>query len=158
MKKSYSADAFTYLFGSLLAISLSDLWTAAVVLGLCVFTLPLWGRWAYASFDRSLAHADRLPVLRDDYLLTVAIAVATVVAIKLVGIVLIAAFLVMPAACARVFCRTFAQMTLVSLFISAATLIVGLYASYFANLPSGPAIILTQAILLGIGLVARRRT
>ncbi len=157
LKDSYSADAFTYLFGSLLAIRNSDLWTAGVILALSAATIPLWGRWAYATFDPALAHADRLPVRRDDYLLAVAIAVVTVVAIKLVGIVLIAAFLVMPAAAARIFARTFAQMGVLSLIISAATLVIGLFASYYADLPSGPAIILTQAVLLGIGLIFRRR-
>lgn len=157
LKKSYSADAFTYLFGSLLAISNTDLWTAGAILLLSAGTIPLWGRWAYATFDPALARADRVPVQRDDYLLAVAIAVVTVVAIKLVGIVLIAAFLIMPAACARLFARTFAQMGLISLAISAATLVVGLFASYYADLPSGPAIILTQAVLLGVGLVVRRR-
>lgn len=157
LKKTYSADAFTYLFGSLLAIDRADLWLAGGILVLAATTIPLWGRWAYATFDPALARADRLPVQRDDYLLTVAIAVITVVAIKLVGIVLIAAFLVMPAACARVFARTFAGMSLLSVLISCATLVVGLYASYFASLPSGPAIILTQAVLLGIGLAAKRR-
>lgn len=157
MKDSYSADAFTYLFGSLLAISKSDLWTAAAILGFSAATVPLWGRWAYATFDPALARADRVPVRRDDYLLAVAIAVVTVVAIKLVGIVLIAAFLVMPAAGARIFARTFAGMSLFSLLISAATLVIGLFASFYADLPSGPAIILTQAALLGIGLLVRRR-
>ncbi len=157
LKKTYSADAFTYLFGSLLAIDRADLWLAGAILALSATTIPLWGRWAYATFDPALARADRLPVQRDDYLLTVAIAVVIVVAIKLVGIVLIAAFLVMPAACARVFAKTFAGMSLLSVLISAATLAAGLYISYFASLPSGPAIILTQAVLLGIGLIARRR-
>jgi zinc transport system permease protein len=157
LRDTYSADAFTFLFGSLLAIDRADLWIAAGMLALTAATLPLWGRWAYATFDPSLARADRVRVLRDDYLLAVAIACATVVAIKIVGIVLIAAFLVMPAACARVFSRTFAGMTLLSLAISAATLLVGLFASYYADLPSGPAIILTQAILLAVGLVARRK-
>jgi len=157
LKKSYSADAFTYLFGSLLAIDRGDLWLAGGILALSAATIPLWGRWAYATFDPALARADRLPIRRDDYLLTVAIAVVTVVAIKLVGIVLIAAFLVMPAACARVFARTFAGMSALSVIISSATLVIGLYVSYFASLPSGPAVILTQAVLLGIGLAARRR-
>lgn len=157
MKDTYSADAFSFLFGSLLSIGRSDLWTALGMLGFTAATIPLWGRWAYATFDPSLARADRVPVLRDDYLLAVAIACATVVAIKLLGIVLIAAFLIMPAACARVFSRTFVSMTLWSLVISAATLFVGLFASYYADLPSGPAIILTQALLLAIGLLARKK-
>lgn len=156
LKESYTSDAFTYLFGSLLAIGPADLWTAAGVLLLTLATLPLWGRWAYATFDPSLARADRLPVLRDDYLLTAAVAVAVVTAIKLVGIVLIAAFLVMPAACARLFARTFTAMTVLSIAIAAAALAAGLFVSYFANLPTGPAIILTQAGALGLGLVIRR--
>ncbi len=157
MHDTYSADAFTFLFGSLLSIGAADLWAAAAMLLVTAATAVLWGRWAYATFDPSLAHADRVPVMRDDYLLAVAIACATVVAIKLVGIVLIAAFLVMPAACARVFARTFGQMTLLSLAISASTLLTGLIASYYADLPSGAAIILTQAVLLAIGLVLRRK-
>jgi zinc transport system permease protein len=157
LRTTYSADAFTFLFGSLLSIGREVLWTGAAVLGLTAATLPMWGRWAYATFDPSLARADRVPVLRDDYVLAVAIAVATVVAIKLVGIVLIAAFLVMPAACARVFARTFGGMTVMSLAISVATLVCGLFASYYADLPSGPAIILTQALVLAAGLSMRRR-
>lgn len=156
MKDTYTADAFTYLFGSLLSISRADLWTAGAVVIATAATSPMWSRWAYATFDPSLARADRVSVLRDDYVLAVAIAVATVVAIKLVGIVLIAAFLVMPAACARIFARTFGGMTLLSLTISAGTLVIGLLASYYADLPSGPAIILTQAVLLAIGLVLQR--
>ncbi len=156
LTQGYSTDAFTYLFGSLLAIGPADLWTASVVLVLTAATLPMWGRWAYATFDSSLARADRLAVLRDDYLLTVAVAVAVVTAIKLVGIVLIAAFLVMPAACARLFARTFTAMTVYSLAVAVGTLAFGLFISYHADLPSGPAIILTQAFVLGVGVLARR--
>lgn len=156
LKTTYTADAFAYLFGSLMSVGRADLYTAGAVLLGVGATLPLWGRWAYATFDPSLARADRLPVSRDDYILAVAIAVITVVAIKLVGIVLIAAFLVMPAACARLFARTFGGMTLLSLGISVGTLVIGLVVSYYADLPSGPAIILTQAILLAGGLLLRR--
>ena len=156
LKEGYVTDAFTYLFGSILAVTTADLWTTAAVVLLTLLTWRLWGAWAYASFDRSLARADRLPVLRHDYLLAVLIAVTVVVAIKVVGIVLIAAFLVMPAAIARLLTRTFAAMTLASIVLGVASVFIGLYASYYADLPSGPTIILTQAALLALAVIFRR--
>ncbi len=152
----YTSDAFTYLFGSLLAVTTADLWTTAAVVVLTLMTIPLWRHWAYASFDRSLARADHLPVTRHDYILAVAIAVVVVVSIKVAGIVMIAAFLVMPAAAARVLTRTFAAMTVISITIGMSTVVVGLYASYYADLPSGPAIILTQAAVLCAAVAIRR--
>ena len=70
----------------LLAIDRADLWLAGGILVLSAATIPLWGRWAYATFDPALARADRLPVQRDDYLLTVAIAVGAVAAASGVGL------------------------------------------------------------------------
>ena len=158
MKQGYSGDAFTYLFGSILAITTTDLWITGAVTVLSLLTLPLWNRWAYATFDRSLAQADRLPVFREDSLLFVAIAVAIVVSIKVVGIVLMAAFLVLPPAAARLRARTFFEMTLLSVLIGLSSVVVGLFASYALDLPSGPVIILVQAAIFAILLPLRRRT
>lgn len=158
LKQGYTGDAFTYLFGSILAITKTDLWITGGVTVLSLLTLPLWSRWAYASFDRSLARADRLPVLRDDALFFVAIAVAIVVSIKVVGIVLMAAFLVLPPASARLLARTFFEMTLLSIGIGLSSVIAGLYASYALDLPSGPVIILVQAGIFALLLPLRRRT
>ena len=147
LRREYSADAFTYLFGSILAVTITDIWMAAVVVLITLFTLPLWKRWAYASFDRELAQTDHLPVVLDDYLLSILIAVTVVVAIKVVGIVLIAAFLVIPAATARLLTRTFKMMTIFSIAIGIMSALIGLVASYYLDIPSGATIILFQAIL-----------
>ena len=154
MKDGYTADAFTYLFGSILAITRTDLYVIGAVVLLMILSTPAWRRWAYATFDRDLARADRLPVLRDDYLLTVSIAVAVVAAIKLVGIILVAAFLVLPSAAARLISRTFAQMCVISMVLGIASVVSGLFASYYTDVPTGPAIILVQAALFGILLVS----
>ncbi|MDH3392789.1 MAG: metal ABC transporter permease, partial [Desulfobulbaceae bacterium] len=74
LKKDYSADAFSYLFGSILAITRTDLWVTSGVVLLALLAQPLWGRWAYATFDRELAISDRVPVILDEYLLSVLIA------------------------------------------------------------------------------------
>jgi len=147
LHQNYSDDAFTYLFGSILAISWLDIFMAFLLLLVSATTIPLWRNWAYSSFDRELAISDRLPVKRDDYLLAVLIAVTIVVAIKLVGIVLIAAFLIIPAATARQLASTFRMMTLFALAIGIAGTVAGLLISFYLDIPSGAAIILIQAVL-----------
>ncbi len=156
LKQGYTGDAFTYLFGSILAITVTDLWITGSITALSLLTLPLWSRWAYATFDRTLAQSDRLPVLREDSLLFVAISVAIVVSIKVVGIVLMAAFLVLPPAAARLIAATFFQMTLISVGIGLFSVISGLYASYYLDMPSGPVIILVQAAIFGLVLLFHR--
>lgn len=158
---TYTTDAFTYLFGSILAVSSHDLWAAAGTAVLAVVTLPLWGRWAYATIDHEAALADRLPVKFDDYLLSILIAVTIVVSAKVIGIVLISAFLVIPAASARLVSRRFQAMTVTSVVLGGATAIIGLLASYQLDWPSGASIILVQTAVFLICLVvssaARRR-
>lgn len=154
---AYSGDAFAYLFGSLLAVTPADLWLTGGVVVLALVTTPtLWGRWAYATFDRELARSDGLPVRRDDYLLTALLAITIVVAIKVVGILLVAAFLVIPAATARLLTGTFLGMTLVSVLLGVAGALGGLVAAYALDIPSGAAIILLQALLFLAATVLRR--
>jgi zinc transport system permease protein len=156
LKKGYAADAFTYLFGSILAVTSQDLVVTGAVAAATLLTVPLWSSWAYATFDRNLARTDHVPVLRHDYILNVAIAVVIVISMKVVGMLLIAAFLVLPAATARLLTGTFRAMTLASVLLGTTTAFAGLYGSYFADLPSGPCIVLLQAVLF-FGAVLFRR-
>ncbi len=156
LRRRYSADAFNFLFGSILTVTWADVAVGGVLAALTIALTPLWRRWAYATFDRELALADRVAVGRDDYLLTLALAVTIVVAIKLVGIVMIAAFLVIPAATARLLTRTFFAMTLVSIALGVLGAVLGLGLSYGLDLPSGPVIILLEAALF-FAAVARSR-
>lgn len=153
LRRQYSSDAFTYLFGSILAVRSKDIWITIGVVILTFLAAPWWRRWAYASFDRELAIADRLLVIRDDYWLSILIAVTVVVSMKVVGIVLIAAFLVIPAATAKLLTRTFRGMTVVSILIGVVSALIGLWMSYEIDVPSGAAIILLQAGLFFLALV-----
>jgi zinc transport system permease protein len=159
LKQGYAADAIAYLFGSILAVSRADLWAAGAVALLTLAASALWGRWAYATFDRECALADRVPVRFDDYLLSVLIAVAIVVAAKVVGIVLLSSFLIIPAAAARLVSRSFAIMTVLAVACGVLSVIGGLAASYTLNLPSGATVILTQTavFLLALALSSIKR-
>ncbi|RMH73667.1 MAG: metal ABC transporter permease [Gemmatimonadetes bacterium] len=156
LKREYTADAFTYLFGSILAVTPTDLWLSGGVVMATALLSPVWCRWAYRTFDRELAEADRLPVQFDDYLLSILIAVTIVVAVKVVGIILIAAFLVIPAAVAKLISRTFIQMTLYAMGTGVFSATIGLFASYYLDMPSGAMIILVQAVLFFTGMILRR--
>ena len=156
LRREYTAEAFAYLFGSILNVTPTDLGVSALVVALSAATWPAWSRWAYATFDRELALADRIPVVRDDYLLSVSLAVTVVVAVKVVGIVLVAAFLVIPAATARLLARTFFSMTLYSMGIGVASVLAGLFVSVAVDLPSGATIILVQAAVFFVTAMIRR--
>lgn len=158
LRKEFSTDAFNYLFGSIISVTVTDLYISVGLLIVTLLTLfRHWSRWAYATFDSELATSDRLPVSRDNYLLNALIALAVVVSVKLVGIVLISAFLVLPSASSRLISRTFFSMTVMSIIFGIFSSIVGLILSVLLNIPSGATIILTQALLFLIALVISRR-
>jgi len=158
LKREYTSEAFSYLFGSILAVNGADLWASAVVLGLTLLMLPFWGRWTYATFDRELAQADKVPVMLDDYLLAFMVSLVVVVAMKLVGLLLVAAFLVIPAAAARQWSRTFAGMVLGAVLAGVASVVIGLQLSMQLNIPSGAAIVLLQTLLFVLAALIFRRS
>lgn len=148
LREGASTDAFSYLFGDILLLRWTDVAACALLLLLLVPAAFLWPQWAYATFDAEQARVDGLKLGRDDLLLTLALAVVIVVALKIVGILLVGAFLVIPAAAARVVSPTFAHVTVVGMIIGLTTAVVGLVASWPLDLPSGATIIVLQALVL----------
>ena len=157
LKRQYSSDAFNYLFGSILSVTLLDIVVPIILIIITLLLFPFWKRWAYSSFDRELAQADRIPVQFDDYLLSILIAVTIVVSIKVVGIVLIAAFLVIPPAASRLLNNSFSKMTVVSIIIGVSTALIGLWISYYMNVPSGATIILLQAAVFFAVMILKKK-
>ena len=146
LQEGYTVDAWNLLFGSILGISQGDLWVVAGVTLLSVaLFVPLWGRLAYATFDAELAQTDGVKVRGLEYLLFALAAVIIVVSVKVVGVILIASYLVIPAAAARLLSRSLFLMTILSIVIGLLSTALGLVFSYFLDVPSGSTIILTQA-------------
>lgn len=154
LQESYTVDAWNLLFGSILGISQGDLWVVAGVALLSVaLFVPLWGRLAYATFDAELAQTDGVKTKGLEYLLFALAAVIIVVSVKVVGVVLIASYLVIPAAAARLLSHSLFRMTLLSIVISLVSTALGLVLSFFLDVPSGSTIILTQAALFVMAAV-----
>lgn len=148
LETGYSVDAWNLLFGSILGIGQEELWLIAGVTPLALGLLgALWGRLAYATFDAELAQTDGVWVRGLEYLLFALAAVVIVASVRVVGAILIAAYLVIPAATARLVSRSLFQMTLLSVTFGVFSTVVGLALSFFLEVPSGSTVILTQAAL-----------
>jgi ABC-type Mn2+/Zn2+ transport system permease subunit len=158
--RSYTVDLTHFLFGNVLGVSSSDLWLIGIFGGLVVLTvLAFYKEFLVMSFDPLLAATLRLPTTFLNYLLLLLIAVTIVLSLQAVGIALMTAMLVTPAATAYLLTRRLPVMMALAATIGAASGIIGLYLSFYINIASGPAIVLicTGAFLLAF-LSARLRS
>lgn len=157
LKETYTTDAFTYLFGSILSISNTDIIILSLIAIFSLITFfTYWSRWAYSTFDNELAIADRLPVRSDNYVLSVSIALIIVVSVKIIGIVLISSYLVLPAAIARLYSRTFFKMTILSIIIGILSGLVSIVLSVIIDLPTSAVIIVFQSSIFLVSLLIKK--
>ncbi|MCE8509966.1 metal ABC transporter permease [Ruegeria pomeroyi] len=149
-------DLMAFLFGDILAVSRSDLaviWGGgALVLGL---TLWRWSDLLIATLNPDLAHAAGVDPRRAETWLTLALAVVVAVAIKVVGVLLIAALLVIPAAAARPLSGTPEGMALGAAGIGGLSALAGLYGAYLFDTPAGPSIVCVAALSFIVTTLAR---
>ena len=152
--RTYAADLTHVLFGNVLGVTNADLWItgglAAVVLGLVLF---LYKKLLVVSFDPILGRTLGLNIhgLRTGLFLMLAATI--VVALRTVGVALVAAMLVTPPAAAYLLTRRLPVMMLVSAVIGVVSAVVGLYASYYLNISSGGAIVLVATVVFVIAFL-----
>ncbi len=140
---NYTVDLAHFLFGNLLGVSTLDLVVTAV-LGLLVLVVIFlfYKEFLVISFDMDLAETLRLPTTFLRYLLLVLIAVTIVVSLQVVGIALMLAMFVTPAATASLVTHRLPTMMGVAALIGAIAGITGVYASFYLDVASGPAVVL----------------
>jgi ABC-type Mn2+/Zn2+ transport system permease subunit len=163
--RSYATDLTHILFGNVLGVSAGDLWlTGLLGLAVLVTLLVLFKEFQLASFDPVLAHmlGKRPELLR--FAMLILLALTIVVSLQTVGVGLVAALLVTPAATAYLLTRRLHTMMAISAAIGAVSSVAGLYVSYYLDVASGAAVVLiaTAAFLMafvaapGRGVLARR--
>ena len=157
--RSYSVDLSHFLFGNVLGVSTRDLVLTSVFGGVVLLTIFLFYKeFLVLSFDPVLAATLRLPSGLLNNILLVLMALTVSVAMQTVGVALMVAMLVTPAATASLLTRRLWQGMLVSAAIGAFSAVTGLYLSYYFNIVSGSAIVLTAtAIFLLVFLFQPRR-
>lgn len=150
-------DLTSFLFGDILAVGKGDLaviWAGALaILALLGWR---WSRLLAATVSPDLARAGGIDPRREEQLLTFALALTVAMAIKVVGVLLIAALLVIPPAAARPLARTPEGMALTAAAVGALSALGGLAASYLFDTPTGPSIVCVAALCFVLTTGLRR--
>jgi len=144
-------DLMAYLFGDILAVSRSDL--LVIWGGACLVVALIAWRWSAlltSTLNEELAYAADLDPKREQLVLTLCLAVTVAVAIKVVGVLLIAAMLIIPAAAARSLARTPEAMALIAAVIGGVSAASGLRAAYLFDTPAGPSIVCVAAVFFAL--------
>jgi len=146
--RTYAMDLSHILFGNVLGVSNMDLIMTALLCIIVLGTILVFYRpFLIISFDPILAHTMRLPVTVLNYLLLVLLSITIVISIQTVGVGLVSAMLVTPGAAAYLLAKRLPAMMGISAGIGALSSLVGLYASFYLNIASGAAIVLTAALI-----------
>jgi manganese/iron transport system permease protein len=156
--RSYATDLTHILFGNVLGVSAGDLWLTGILALIVLAVLFLYFKeFQLASFDPVLAHVlgRRPEALR--FAMLILLALTIVVSLQTVGVGLVAAMLVTPAATAYLLTRRLAAMMAVSAVIGAISSVAGLYVSYYLDVASGAAVVLTATAAFLVAYVAAPR-
>jgi ABC-type Mn2+/Zn2+ transport system permease subunit len=150
----YVGDLLGYLLGNVLGITLGDLVQVAV-LGAIVLAIVLLARkeLLYATFDPLGAAASGLPVAGLEYLLLGLLGVTIVVSIQAVGVILVVAMLVTPAATAQLLLVRFERLMVMAAVLAMVAAVSGLYLSFYLNVASGASIVLVETLFFGLALL-----
>ena len=153
-----NVDLMAYLFGDILAVSGEELvWIyagAVIVLSLFVY---LWHDLLSISVHEELARTDGVSVNKTRFMFMLLLALTIAVAIKVVGVLLITALLIIPAASARLFSKTPLQMVVLSMLFAILSVVLGLASSLYWDAPTAPAIVLAAAMMFFASNLIRSR-
>lgn len=151
---NYTAPLFGLLFGNVLGASWDEVaLIGGIAAGVVVVVVALFKELLFVSYDRTMAAASGIPVRFLEYLLPVLVGVTTVASLKVVGIVLVLALLITPAATATLLARRLPGIMATSVVIALVATIAGLYLSFHADLPSGPSIVMVSSGMFLLALL-----
>lgn len=153
----YQPELFSFLFGSILSISSSDLW---ITLAMAVVIIGFWFMNLRAltlmSLDEDIAYiyGVNLKILKPA--LYVILAIAVVLGVKILGVLLVSSLLILPVATAKSFACCFKRLLIYSVIIAEIMVLFGTYWSYVFDLPTGPTIVLWGTLMLSLSLLKKK--
>lgn len=157
LARGFNTDLFSYLFGAITVVQPVDLWVI-FALGLVVLAaVGILHKELFAiTFDEETARVQGIPVENINMLLTTLVALTVVLAMRVVGILLTSALLVIPTITALRVARNFRYTLLIAVFCSLFAVMVGMTVSFYLDIAAGGAIVLTALLLFGIASVIPR--
>ncbi len=157
---NYAGDLLGILFGNVLGASWLDVVSVGVLaVGVTAVVWVLYKELVFATYDAEVAEAAGVPVRFLEYMLPLLVALTTVAAIKTVGNVMVMSLLVVPSVTGTLLARRLSSIMAASIGCSVLAVVVGLYCSFYFDLPTGPTIVVVSVglLLLVAALSPRRR-
>ena len=143
---NYTADLFGLLFGNVLGVSWGEILLIGLVAGGVLLVIAaFYKELLFTAYDATMSAASGIPVRFIQYLLPLLVGVTTVASLKAVGIVLVLALLVTPAATAALVARRLPGIMAFSVLAGLISTVAGLYLSFHADLPTGPSIVVVAS-------------
>lgn len=143
LARSFNVDLFSYLFGEILAIETSEVLLAiGLVIVVLLIVVVYYRKFLYLTFDSESAKASGIKTYRLDILLSVLTAVTIVLGMKVVGLLLVAALVVIPAAAALQVSASFKKALILSSLVAVVSVAFGLFLAFYLDLPASATIVL----------------
>ena len=157
LARGFNADLFAVLFGSIVTVSPTDVWLILALGAVVGATIGTFYRQLLAiTLDEDLARTSGVPVSGLNLLLAVLTALTTVVAMRMVGVLLVSAMIVIPALTGFGLGRSFRQATAIAIAMALISMTVGLIAAYYLRLAAGGAVVLTALLIFALSSLIRR--
>lgn len=154
LSKGFNVDLFSYLFGNILAISKQEVYLSLVLsMAVLVVIILFYNDLFSATFDGDYARITGVRTERINLIITFLTAVSVVLAIKVVGIMLVSALLILPAVTALQIAKGFKGAMLISVLVAVISVLTGITVSFFLDLPAGATIVLCNVVFFSITLV-----
>lgn len=150
----FGIDSYNYMFGSILAMTKSDVILSVILTFLsigiyCVF----YNRLFLVTFDEKYAKASGINVSFYQFLIALITALVVVVGMRMMGTMLISSLIVFPAIIAKKFTTSFKGLVVMSVLTSILCFLIGLFVSFFLNMPTGAGIVFVYIVLLSISSI-----
>jgi len=155
---AFNNSLFSYLFGSILAVSTQDVITMALFGSVALALLfGFYKEFYFIAFDEEVAQTSGIPVKALNFLLVTIVAVIIALSIRVVGTLLIGALMVIPTVAALRYRQGFGKTIILSVFFALVSVIAGMTFSYYFSLPSGATIVMSVLVIFIISLVINRK-
>ena len=157
LARGFNADLFAILFGSILTVSPADVWLIVALGAVVGATIGTFYRQLLAiTLNEDLARTSGVPVTALNLVLTVLTALTTVVAMRMVGVLLVSAMIVIPTLTGFALGRNFKKATAIAIVMALLSTTAGLIAAYYLRLAAGGAVVLTALVIFALASLARR--
>ena len=156
LARGFNADLFAILFGSILTVSPGDVWLIAALGAAVVGTVATFYKQLLSiTLNEDLARTSGVPVALLNLVLTMLTALTTVMTMRMVGVLLVSAMIVIPTLTGFAVARSFRRATAIAIGAALLSVVVGLVVAYYLRLAAGGAIVLTALLIFGAATLAR---